>query len=145
MVNISRSAFASLQLTYLLNSAAEAICDKSRTENKAITLMKSLAESDSLTVDQKANFQKIIDSFASAAKETDLSAISEAFVKGIQLKPKAFEDVQKAQEAAKKAQEKNNASIREEIQIREKANASLIQLQADTDAVYRKFNEGVKR
>jgi TP901 family phage tail tape measure protein len=129
-----------------LENASPVLTDKSAgTENQAIALMKSLAQSESLTVDQKANFEKIIDSFASAAAQTDLGAVSEAFVEGIQLKPKSFEDVQKAQEAYKKSQEINNAKIKEEIAIREKANASLLQLQSETEAIYTSFNDSLER
>jgi len=129
-----------------LENASPTLADKGAgTENQAIALMRSLAQSESLTVDQKANFEKVIDSFASAAAQTDLGAVSEAFVEGIQLKPKSFEDVQKSQEAWKKSQEINNAKIKEEIAIREKANASLLQLQSETEAIYGSFNDSLER
>ena len=129
-----------------LENASPTLADKGAgTENQAIALMRSLAQSESLTVDQKANFEKVIESFASAAAQTDLGAVSEAFVEGIQLKPKSFEDVQKAQEAYKKSQEINNAKIKEEIAIREKANASLLQLQSETEAIYGSFNDSLER
>jgi hypothetical protein len=129
-----------------LENASPTLADKGAgTENQAIALMRSLAQSESLTVDQKANFEKVIDSFASAAAQTDLGAVSEAFVEGVQLKPKSFEDVQKSQEAWKKSQEINNAKIKEEIAIREKANASLLQLQSETEAIYGSFNDSLER
>jgi len=129
-----------------LENASPVLADKGAgTENQAIALMRSLAQSESLTVDQKANFEKVIESFASAAAQTDLGAVSEAFVEGIQLKPKSFEDAQKSQEAWKKSQEINNAKIKEEIAIREKANASLLQLQSETEAIYGSFNDSLER
>jgi hypothetical protein len=114
------------------------------TEQRAMALMSALAQSESLTVDQKGNFQKIIDSFASAASKTDLGSVAEGFIEGIKLQPKVFEDVQKFQEAAKKNQQANAAKIKEEIAIREKANASLLKLQSETEAVYAQYSNSLR-
>jgi hypothetical protein len=112
-------------------------------EGKALILMKSLASSEGLSSDQKGNFQKIIDAFSSAAANTDLNSVAEGFIKGIKLEPKLFEDLKKAEEASKKAQEINAAKIKKEIEIRERANASLIKLQSEIEAVYSRYNSSI--
>ena len=128
-----------------LRDAAPALQDKSAgTENQALALMQSLAKSDALSADKKNNLQKIIDAFASAAGGTDLSAVSEAFIKSIQGKPKSFEDTKKAQEAAMAAEKIKAQKVKEEIAIREKANASLLKLQSDTESIYERFNNSIE-
>jgi hypothetical protein len=102
-----------------------------------------LASSEGLSSDQKGNFQKIIDAFSSAAANTDLNSVAEGFIKGIKLEPKLFEDLKKAEEASKKNQELNAAKIKKEIEIRERANASLIKLQSEIEAVYSRFNSSI--
>ena len=128
-----------------LRDAAPALQDKSAgTENQALALMQSLAKSDALSADKKNNLQKIIDAFASAAGGTDLSAVSEAFIKSIQGKPKSFEDTKKAQEAAMAAEKIKAQKVKDEIAIRERANASLLKLQSDTESVYERFNNSIE-
>ena len=113
--------------------------DRNDNENRALALMKSLADSSS--GQQKVNLQKIIDGFADAASETDMNAISLAIVKAIQDKPKQAEDVKKTMEAAKAEQEIIAAKARREIAIREATNARLLKIQAETEDVYRRFND----
>lgn len=128
-----------------LRDAAPALQDKSAgTENQALALMQSLAKSDALSADKKNNLQKIIDAFADAAGGTDLSAVSEAFIKSIQGKPKSFEDTKKAQEAAMAAEKIKAQKVKDEIAIRERANASLLKLQSDTESVYERFNNSIE-
>jgi TP901 family phage tail tape measure protein len=114
------------------------------TENQALDLMKNLASSDSLTGDQKENLNKMIEAFASAAQNTDLSKVSEAFIKSIKDKPKSDADVKKAQQAAKAELEARAAKAKKEIEIREKTNAMLIKLQSDTEAVYQRYNSSME-
>jgi TP901 family phage tail tape measure protein len=114
------------------------------TENQAVTLMRSLASSESFSADQKANFEKVIDSFASAAANTDLSKVAEGFLKGVAGKPKAFDDLKKFQDANKAAVAAEAEKRKREIEIREKANVSLLKLQAETESVYQRFNNSIE-
>jgi len=107
-------------------------------------LMKNLASSESLTGDQKENLNKMIEAFASAAKNTDLSSVAEAFLKKIKEKPKSDADAKKLQNANKIEFEARAAKAKKEIEIREKTNAMLIKLQSDTEAVYRRYNNSIE-
>ena len=128
-----------------LRGAAPALNDKNAgTENQALALMQSLAKSDSLSADKKGNLQKIIDSFANAAAETDLGEVADAFIKSIQGKPKSFEDTKKAQEANLAAEKIKAQKVKDEIAIRERANASLLKLQSDTESIYERFNNSIE-
>jgi hypothetical protein len=132
-------------ITAALEKSAASLSDMNRgTENQALDLMKNLASSDSLTGDQKENLNKIIDAFATAAQGTDLSEVSEAFIKSIRGRPKSDADVKKAQQAAKAEIEARAAKAKKEIEIREKTNAMLIKLQSDTEAVYQRYNNSME-
>jgi hypothetical protein len=132
-------------VTAALEKSAASLSDTNRgTENQALDLMKNLASSESLTGDQKENLNKMIEAFASAAQNTDLSKVSEAFIKSIKDKPKSDADVKKAQQAAKTELEARAAKAKKEIEIREKTNAMLIKLQSDTEAVYQRYNNSME-
>jgi hypothetical protein len=128
-----------------LEKTATSLSDQSRgTENQALDLMKNLAGSESLTVDQRENLNKMIEAFAGAAKNTDLSEVAEAFIKNIKGRPTSDAEVKKAQEAAKADVEARAAKTKKEIEIREKTNAMLIKLQSDTEAVYQRYNNSME-
>ena len=127
-----------------LGGASSSLNDRTvGSEAQALALMKSLVSSDSLKYDQQINLQKVIDAFEKAASMSDLSGVSDAFVKGIKDKPKAFDQVAEYTKAVEEEAKNRRAKEQQEIAIREASNARLLKLQADTDAVYRKFNEGV--
>jgi len=126
-----------------LDAASSSLNDfTAGTENQAIALMRSLAANAS--PDQQANLEQVIKSFESAAANTDLSGVAEAFIKGIQTKPKSAEDAKKFADASRKNAENVAKKQKEEIAIREAANARLLSLQSETEAVYRAFNDGVQ-
>jgi TP901 family phage tail tape measure protein len=112
------------------------------TENKALALMKSLAANAS--PDQKANFEQVIKSFESAAANTDLSGVAEAFIKAIQDKPVAAKSAEEAAAAVKANTENLIKKQKEEVAIREATNSRLLKIQAETDSIYQKFNDGIK-
>jgi len=114
------------------------------TENQALDLMKSLASSESLSTDQRENLNKMIEAFATAAETTDLSGVAEGFLKSIKEKPKSDADAKRAVEARKAQIEAQAAKTKKEIEIREKTNSMLLKLQADTEAVYRRYNNSVE-
>jgi hypothetical protein len=128
-----------------LEKTATSLSDQSRgTENQALDLMKNLAGSESITVDQRENLNKMIEAFAGAAGNTDLSEVAEAFIKNIKGRPTSDAEVKKAQEAAKADVEARAAKTKKEIEIREKTNAMLIKLQSDTEAVYQRYNNSME-
>jgi len=132
-------------VTAALEKSAASLSDMNRgTENQALDLMKNLASSDSLTGDQKENLNKMIEAFSNAAENTDLSSVAEGFIKSIKEKPKSDADVKKLQDANKIEFEARAAKAKKEIEIREKTNAMLIKLQADTEAVYQKYNNSME-
>ena len=112
------------------------------TENQAVALMKSLAANAS--PDQQANLEQVIKSFESAAANTDLSGVAEAFIKAIQNKPAAAKSAEEAANAVKANTENLIKKQKEEVAVREATNARLLKIQAETDSIYQKFNDGIK-
>lgn len=128
-----------------LSAASPALEDKTAgTEGQAIALMKALASSDSLKYEQKINLEKVIKGFEQAASQSDLSGVAKSFIESIKDKPAAFDSVAEYTKAVEEEAKNRRKKEQEEIAIREATNARLLKLQADTDSIYQKFNDGVR-
>ena len=128
-----------------LNNVSAVLQDSNAgSENQALALMRSLAASESLSPDKRENLEAVVSAFATAAAQTDLSSVAEGLIKSIANLPKTFEELEDAQNRAKANYKAEEEARKKEIQIREAANAFLLQLQADTESIYRQFNESIE-
>lgn len=116
---------------------------ESGSEQSALSLLKGLASSDKFNEDQKGQLNDFINAFQSASSETNLKEFSDKLLKLLSGRPEVIKQADKATAAEKQAAEDRLKKQQEEIAAREAANARLLKIQADTEAVYRKFNDGL--
>jgi predicted GNAT family acetyltransferase len=112
-------------------------------EQSALSVLTRLASSEKNSEDEKANFDNILKEFKETAGETDSSEISEGIIKALE---KILKGRASAKENAKavedNAKNKKNKEL-QEIALKQAANARLLKIQAETESIFRKFNDGL--
>jgi TP901 family phage tail tape measure protein len=112
-------------------------------EQSALAVLAKLASSEKNSQDEKDSFDNILNEFKQTTAETDSSEFADGILKALEKAMKDRADAKQNVEAVKKDTENRKKKEQQELALREAANARLLKIQAETESVFRKFNDSL--
>lgn len=112
-------------------------------EQSALSVLGRLASSEKNSEDEKASFDNILKEFKETTGETDSSEISEGIIKALEKILKGRSDAKENAKAVEENTKNRKNKELQEIALKEAANARLLKIQAETESIFKKFNDGL--